>query len=109
VFNYSSVENDKKESISIKLNIMITNMSSKDRRRRRRHKAHCKCFFMTFELPKEKKMYENLQRSVKQKKEEADGEEVPGAARRKGKLGINENDKHEKVYIHDNLTLISLL
>jgi hypothetical protein len=23
--------------------------------------------------------------------------------------GINENDKHEKVYIHDNLTLISLL
>lgn len=25
------------------------------------------------------------------------------------KLGINENDEHEKVYIHDNLTLISLL
>jgi hypothetical protein len=24
------------------------------------------------------------------------------------KFGINENDKHEKVYIHDNLTLISL-
>jgi hypothetical protein len=28
---------------------------------------------------------------------------------KKKKLGINENDKHEKVYIHDNLTLISLL
>lgn len=29
--------------------------------------------------------------------------------RKSEKLGINENDKHEKVYIHDNLTLISLL
>lgn len=39
-------------------------------------------------------------------------ENVPETENRRKKseaLGINENDKHEKVYIHDNLTLISLL
>lgn len=65
---------------------------------------------MTFELFTRKK--HESRKGVKKMGERilvAHNSERGQTEKKNGKLGINENDKHEKVYIHDNLTLISLL